>query len=362
MFVAKSITVDHKDLIHDVSYDFHGRQMATCSSDQTVKVWEKSDEGSWHCTASWKTHSGSVWRVTWAHPEFGQVLATCSFDRTAAVWEKEAGQPLWLKRTSLVDSRASVTDVKFAPKHMGLQLATSSSDGVIRIYEAVDVMNLSNWSLQHEFNARLSCSCLSWNPSRLHPPMIAVGSDDPNPSGGAKVLIFEYSEVQRKWNKVESIVTVSYPVHDIQFAPNVGRSFHQLAIASNDLCIVSIKPHRKDPAATSTGNTNKFDIRLMGMFDQHESQVWRVSWNVMGTILVSSGADGCVRMWKANYLGNWKCESALRGDGSQTDGLPIVTPATAPNANIPPAPNANESGARYSRNMGVQGTVQAVWH
>ena len=63
-----------------------------------------------------------MWRVTWAHPEFGQVLATCSFDRTAAVWEKEAGQNHWLKRTSLVDSRTSVTDVKFAPKHMGLQL------------------------------------------------------------------------------------------------------------------------------------------------------------------------------------------------------------------------------------------------
>ena len=38
MFVAKSIAVDHKDLIHDVSYDFHGRRMATCSSDQFVKV------------------------------------------------------------------------------------------------------------------------------------------------------------------------------------------------------------------------------------------------------------------------------------------------------------------------------------
>ena len=38
MFVAKTIAVDHKDLIHDVSYDFHGRRMATCSSDQTVKV------------------------------------------------------------------------------------------------------------------------------------------------------------------------------------------------------------------------------------------------------------------------------------------------------------------------------------
>ena len=38
MFTAKSIPVAHKDLIHDVAYDFHGKRMATCSSDQCVKV------------------------------------------------------------------------------------------------------------------------------------------------------------------------------------------------------------------------------------------------------------------------------------------------------------------------------------
>lgn len=36
--MVKSIAADHKDLIHDVSYDFHGRRMATCSSDQSVKA------------------------------------------------------------------------------------------------------------------------------------------------------------------------------------------------------------------------------------------------------------------------------------------------------------------------------------
>lgn len=38
MFVTRQIPAEHKDLIHDVSYDFHGNRMATCSSDQTVKV------------------------------------------------------------------------------------------------------------------------------------------------------------------------------------------------------------------------------------------------------------------------------------------------------------------------------------
>lgn len=131
-----------------------------------------------------------------------------------------------IKRTTLVDSRTSVTDVKFAPKHMGLMLTTCSADGVVRIYEAPDVMNLSQWSLQHEISCKLSCSCISWNPSRserrlhshisawkmhswssqlfvlpfssrAHPPMIAVGSDDSNVTYSGKVQIYEYNENTR---------------------------------------------------------------------------------------------------------------------------------------------------------------------
>ncbi|XP_070768064.1 nucleoporin SEH1 [Enoplosus armatus] len=327
MFVARSIAADHKDLIHDVSYDFHGRRMATCSSDQSVKVWDKSENGEWHCTASWKTHSGSVWRVTWAHPEFGQVLASCSFDRTAAVWEeivgesndKQRGLSHWIKRTTLVDSRTSVTDVKFAPKHMGLMLTTCSADGVVRIYEAPDVMNLSQWSLQHEISCKLSCSCISWNPSssRAHPPMFAVGSDDSNVTYGGKVQIYEYNENTRKYAKAETLMTVTDAVHDIAFAPNLGRSFHVLAIATKDVRIFKLVPMRKE--STSTGPT-KFEVQIVAQFDNHNSQVWRVSWNITSTLLASSGDDGCVRLWKANYMDNWKCTGILKGDGSPLTG------------------------------------------
>uniref|UniRef100_A0A8C5JYZ8 Nucleoporin SEH1-like n=1 Tax=Jaculus jaculus TaxID=51337 RepID=A0A8C5JYZ8_JACJA len=292
MFVARSIAVDHKDLIYDVSFDFHGHHMATCSSDQSVK----------HCTASWKTHCGSVWRVTWAHPEFGQVLASCSFDITAAVWEeivgesndKLGGQRHWVKGTTLVDSRTSVTDVKFAPKHMGLMLATCSADGIVRIYEAPDVMNLSQWSLQHEA-CKLSCSCISWNPSssHAHSPMIAVGSDDSSPNAMAKVQIFEYNE-NREYAKAETLKTVTDPVHDIAF------------------------PVRKE--LTSSGGPTKFEIHIVAQFDNHNSQVWRVTWNITGIVLASSGDDGYLRLWKTNYMDNWKCTGILKGNGSPVNG------------------------------------------
>ena len=37
-YISKVLPASHKDLIHDVAYDYYGRRMATCSSDQTVEV------------------------------------------------------------------------------------------------------------------------------------------------------------------------------------------------------------------------------------------------------------------------------------------------------------------------------------
>ena len=165
-----------------------------------------------------------------------QVIATCSFDRTAAVWEEIVGEKEggglnhWVKRTSLVDSRTSVTDVKFGPKQLGLILATCSADGTIRIYECEDVMNMSQWSLRDEIPVRFPCSCISWNPSvsRLHSTMIAVASDETGAAGGAatqgKVKIYEYSENIRRWQQVDTFDTIKEPVHDIAFAPNIGEN------------------------------------------------------------------------------------------------------------------------------------------
>lgn len=320
MYTAREIASDHKDLIHDVAFDFHGRRMATCSSDQTVKVWDMGEDGEWKCTASWKTHYGSVWRVTWAHPEFGQVLATCSFDNTAAVWEEQIatetkrgtqrGQSIWERKARLVDSRTSVTDVKFAPRHLNLQLATCSKDGIVRIYEAANITNLSHWTLMHEIKCKLTCSSISWNPSRNHPPMIAVGSDDDNPSVGGKVQMQEYNETSRKWQRVETLNAITEPVHDVAFAPNLGRSYHLLGIACNDVKIVTLEPSGKE----SSGPT-VFSVNMAAQFKDHD-KVWRVQWNVTGTVLASSGDDGSVRLWKANYLDNWKCISVLKGDGN----------------------------------------------
>ena len=68
----------------------------------------------------------------------------------------------------------------------------------------------------------------------------------------------------------------SDPVHDLAFAPNFGRSYHLLAIASRDVKIVSLKPVSpgKDASiANHAGNYSKFEIRQIASFNEHNSQV-----------------------------------------------------------------------------------------
>lgn len=347
MFEAHTINAQHKDLIHDVAYNYYGDRMATCSSDQFVKIWDQDEHGSWSLSAAWKAHSGSVWKVTWAHPEYGQVIATCSFDRTASIWEeiidpnilKESGGRQWVRRANLVDSRTSVTDVRFTPKTIGLFLTTCSSDGILRIYEAPDIMNLSQWTHQHEVSSKLSCSCLSWTSSfnRLHVPLVAIGSDDNNVTAGPKVLIYEYTEAFRRFSKInESVPHCFDAVHDITFAPTLGRSFHLLAIATKNVRIVKVKPI-SDNMANVPGSLSKYEITTVATFEDHNYTVWRVSWNVLGTILASSGDDGCVRLWKSDK-DFWKCVTVLKGDGSMSD--------TA-TASVAVASVSNPAKARY---------------
>lgn len=345
VYIPRSVNAEFRDTITDISYDHFGHRLALSSTDHTIQIWDLSQDGSYQLTSKFRSHSGSVWKVTWAHPEFGQMLATCSLDRTAIVWEEVLDATIdtkrssnqtshWAKRATLVDSRTSLTDIRFAPKHLGLMLVTCATDGHVRIYEAPDITNLSHWSLKEEFNCKMACSSITWNQSRIHAPMLAVGSDDAN-NPTQKVLIYEYNDHLRRWIKADSVASATDPVHDLSFAPYIGRSYHLLGIASKNVQIVTIKPiqvnntanaasfstsstmhpqsdalnhHHQSVAASATmmSQPPRFEIKTVAQFDDHLSQVWRVSWNITGTILASSGDDGTVRMWKSNYLDNWK--------------------------------------------------------
>lgn len=71
------------DMVLDVAYDYWGKQIATCSSDQTIRIFNGQTGAKVH---EWKAHNGTIWRLAWMHPEFGVGLASCSFDRKICIW------------------------------------------------------------------------------------------------------------------------------------------------------------------------------------------------------------------------------------------------------------------------------------
>ncbi len=163
----KLLDPPHNDTVNDIAFDYYGKRFATCSADKSIKIWKLVDEekGIWKSDELSKQHTGAILRIAWAHPEFGQLLASCSEDNTIKIWEEQEGSSStaptnvlgcaavnepstkWTKKATLSLSRKSVNDVKFSHRSLGLKLASVSADGFIRIYEARDVFELSNWEV-----------------------------------------------------------------------------------------------------------------------------------------------------------------------------------------------------------------------
>ncbi|KAJ3171131.1 epoxide hydrolase, soluble (sEH) [Geranomyces variabilis] len=393
----------HEDLIHDVAYDFYGKRLVTCSSDQKLKVWDMDeDKGNWACNDSWKGHDSSILKVAWAHPEYGQVFASCSFDRTVRVWEEQdqeakLGGRRWSEKARLADSKGPVQDLEFAPTHLGLKLATAASDGVLRIYEAMDVVQLGQWTLMDEIEiaslgaigsmesanigsvvdgimtrnqsntaaatsggstnaggggglagsggagagvgglggggAVTSHYCLSWCPSRFQPQMLLIGCGRENV---AKVFRID---AHGRWSPGEQLLGHGDVVTSVAWAPNMGRSYQLLATACRDGHVRIFRlsgggngalpgggdggssaggggPWQTAGAKKSTAAAGRFHVELLADFSDHGTEVWRVEWNVTGTILSSSGDDGKVRLWKSSYMGEWRCMSIISAESA----------------------------------------------
>ena len=95
---------------------------------------------------------------------------------------------------SFTDSRSTITDIKFAPKQLGLQLIATTASGEARIYECNDsIPNGSTWSLQQEIKTNMdSCSSCSWSTCLTLPVLLAFGCDSTHTVN--KLAIFEYNE------------------------------------------------------------------------------------------------------------------------------------------------------------------------
>ena len=296
---TKQIKTDHKDLIQDIAFDFYGKRVATASLDHTVKIWSIGENNQWifkeELKVTWPDdfvksqdpkrledvfcisrlvlvftkspgliQSLAAWLLLHAIASYGESLSNRHFTvpslpiysvlipfKCKRLYEEtcfgtsKSVQSSWIKRMpAFTDARAPITDMKFAPKHIGLLLVLCAQNGDVRIYECTDVLSSNAWTLVHpEVKTNLSsCSSCSWSTCFNLPILLALGSDE-NTANSDKLVIFEFNENKRTYSKIEKAqVICSDPIRSLAFAPSIGKLYHVLAIASKSLLVVTIKP------------------------------------------------------------------------------------------------------------------------
>ena len=94
------------------------------------------------------------------------------------------------------------------------------------------------------------------------------------------------------------------------FLPRPYRTFELIGSAGKDGSIRIWRVQRQ------SGDKAKYTVSTengSSGFKEDRNPVWRVQWNNTGTVLASSGNDGTVRLWKANFFGKWACLSVISG-------------------------------------------------
>ena len=87
-----------------------------------------------------RRHEAPVWRVTWAHPKFGNLLASCSYDQKVFIWKETNNK--WNRIHQYTGHTSSVNCVTWAPHELGLLLATASSDGSFTMLQHISSASL----------------------------------------------------------------------------------------------------------------------------------------------------------------------------------------------------------------------------
>ncbi|XP_058467896.1 protein SEC13 homolog [Malaya genurostris] len=309
--VLNTIDTGHEDMIHGAEVDYYGLRLATCSSDNSVKIFDIKS-GAQTLAADLKGHCGPVWQVAWAHPRYGNIIASCSYDRKVIIW-KEAGLGDWNQWFEYSNHDSSVNSVAWAPAEYGLILACGSSDGSISILTAN--VEAGTWDSKKISNAHsIGCNTVSWCPATTPD---AAFDQKPSKSnivvkrlvtGGCDNSVKIWKEEGDRWEEDKRLELHSDWVRDVAWAPNVGLPRYQIASCSQDRRVI----------IWTSEDLQNWQSTILNHFDD---VVWNVSWSLTGNLLAVSGGDNKISLWRESNEGQWICISEDTNAANQTHQL-----------------------------------------
>ncbi|KAM7491472.1 hypothetical protein LguiA_034393 [Lonicera macranthoides] len=307
------------------SWNYNGQRLATGSADGTLAFFDSIDpaSSSFTCTSRSKVHEASIVKVVWVPPEYGDAVACICSDGTLSLWEEvvEDTEPLQWKLCKCFDQKSNkVLDIQFGVSMKTLRLVSAHSDGHVKVYELLDILDLKKWQLQAEFQnviesvskfgkALCLSASISWNPRRSENQqssfVLGFNSDIPQLNSSK---VWEFDEDHQRWLPVAELALPGDQgdqVYTVAWAPNIGRPYEVIAVATNKGIAIWHVGSEPD-------TSGRLSVGRVALLSGHKGEVWEMVWDMSGMTLASTGSDGVVRLWQSNLKGVWHQQASIQ--------------------------------------------------
>ncbi|EPE03477.1 nacht and wd40 domain protein [Ophiostoma piceae UAMH 11346] len=267
----------HTNWVLSVIFSLDGKQLTSASSDDTVKVWNAA---SGECEQTLKGHIESVKSVIYSLN--GKQLASASIDMTIKVWNAASGEC----EQTLKGHTNPVMSVVFSPD--GKQLASASTDNTVKVWDVISKKSIQTLE---------SHNAVVW--------FIAFSLDGKQLASGSLKTV-------KIWDAVS------------------GECLHTLNGHTDWANVVAFSPDGKQLASGSKDETVKIWDAVSGeclhTLKGHTKSVGVVAYSPDGKQLASGSKDETVKIWDAvsgeclhtlNGHTDWANVVAFSPDGKQ---------------------------------------------
>jgi WD40 repeat protein len=119
----------HAGSVECVAFDRQGQRLVTGGDDRTIRLWQKTEDGTWRAVRDFVGHTGGVNRVEFS-PDGKRIVSASngSADESVRIWDIEIGL-----ETLILEGR---TTAVFSPDGNRLAMAASGRSGLVRILDA----------------------------------------------------------------------------------------------------------------------------------------------------------------------------------------------------------------------------------
>jgi WD40 repeat protein len=116
----------------------------------------------------------------------------------------------------------------------------------------------------------------------------------------------------------------------VVFGPSAGLTYHKLAVAVGARIYiyhlhVNVEENEAATGGTRTHGESEFvtklagdffvckinSVKKLGVLEEANSLVTRISWNILGDVITAVYADGLVRLWKYAFTNKWTLLSVI---------------------------------------------------